>query len=192
MTLPPGPARTRRLARPGRGQRPAPAPLLRQRHPPRPAGRHRRPHPALQLCRHGRQRQQDQDDQEANVRPRRIPAPPQTRHPPPCVTSTTELAEEPGNWARTRQVAPLFSFDLARLGRGAAGLCYGHLDRLMIVVAGHGKESVWAVAVYKTVGLHGRSASCSVRPGGAPDAKGSLTRHGCASGRGARSQKAAA
>ena len=42
-----------------------------------------------------RQRQQDQDDQAPDVRPRRIPAPPQTRHPPPCVTTTTEFAEEP-------------------------------------------------------------------------------------------------
>ena len=93
----------------GRGQRPAPAPLLRPRHPPRPAGRHRRPRPALQLRRHGRQRQQDQDDQAANVRPRRIPAPPQTRHPPPCVTSITELAEEPENWARAADPAVLTS-----------------------------------------------------------------------------------
>jgi transposase len=92
---PPGPARTRRLARPSRGQRPASAPLLRPRHPPRPAGRHRRPLPALELRRHGRQRQQDQNDQAANVRPRRIPAPAQTRHPPPCVTTSQNSRKSP-------------------------------------------------------------------------------------------------
>jgi transposase len=71
----PGPGRTRRLARRSRGQRPDPAPLLRPRYPPRPAGRHRRPVPALQLRRDGRQRQQDQADQKADVRSRRVPAP---------------------------------------------------------------------------------------------------------------------
>jgi hypothetical protein len=42
-------------------------------------------------------------------------------------------------WTR---LAPLFVI----IGRDTA------LDRLMIVVAGHGKESVWAAAVCKTVG----------------------------------------
>ena len=39
---PAGPARTRRLAHPGRGRRPARTPLTRRRHPTRPGGRHRR------------------------------------------------------------------------------------------------------------------------------------------------------
>ena len=73
---PPGPARTRRLAHPGRGRRPARTPLTRRRHPARPAGRHRRAGPALPLRRHGGKRQQDQDDQTPDVRPRWLRPPP--------------------------------------------------------------------------------------------------------------------
>ena len=54
---PAGPARTRRLAHPGRSRRPARTPLTRRRHPARPGRRHRRPGPALPLRRHGRKRQ---------------------------------------------------------------------------------------------------------------------------------------
>jgi hypothetical protein len=74
MTRRPGPAGPRRLAHPGRGRRPARTALFRQRHPPRPAGRYRRAGPTLQLRRYGRKRQQDQDDQTPDVRPRRLPA----------------------------------------------------------------------------------------------------------------------
>ena len=73
---PAGPARTRRLAHPGRGRRPARTPLTRRRHPTRPGGRHRRPGPALPLRRHGGKRQQDQDDQTPDVRPRWLRPPP--------------------------------------------------------------------------------------------------------------------
>jgi hypothetical protein len=67
-------------------RRPGRAALPRRRHPQRPAGRHQRPHPALEL-RHGRgHRQQDQDDQAPDVRPRRLRPAPQTRHFAPCVT----------------------------------------------------------------------------------------------------------
>src|SRR5271166_4923721 len=61
---------------PGRGRRPARTPLPRRRHPTRPGGRHRRPGPALPLRRHGGKRQQDQDDQTPDVRPRWLRPPP--------------------------------------------------------------------------------------------------------------------
>ena len=86
MTRRRGQQRTGRLARRRRGRRPARTALLRQRHPPRPARRHQRAHPALQLRRRRGQRQPDQDDQTTDVRPRRLRPAPQARHPAPWVT----------------------------------------------------------------------------------------------------------
>jgi hypothetical protein len=59
-----------------------------RRDPQRPAGRHQRPDPALELRQGRRHRQQDQDDQTPDVRPRRLRPAPQARHLAPCVTGS--------------------------------------------------------------------------------------------------------
>ena len=61
------------------------------------ASSHQRPHPALELRQGRGHRQQDQDDQAPDVRPRRLRPAPQTRHLAPCVTAITKFAAEPIN-----------------------------------------------------------------------------------------------
>ena len=67
---------------------PARPALLRRRHPQRQASRHQRPHLALQLRQGRGHRQQDQDDQAPDVRPRRLRPASQTRHLAPCITGS--------------------------------------------------------------------------------------------------------
>jgi hypothetical protein len=88
MTPQPGPARTRGLAHRRRSRRPARTPLLRPRHPPRPARCHRRAGPAAQQRRPRRQELQDQVPQAAHVRPGELR--PATEDSPAQLTDTTE------------------------------------------------------------------------------------------------------